>query len=374
MIIHNGSGNDEEERRGRMLCSIAPSDILVAIVERGSPEERAAAISTLVETATLRAERDVLTGLTRQLNISIADIVGLRPPSAGKQRTVYDVGHGGAGQLPGIKVRGEGDPPSIDEAVNDAYDGSGLVYDFYHSVYNRDSIDGNGLDLISSVHYKTNYDNAAWSPLHSQMLYGDGSGRIFKKGSLTKEISVIAHELTHGVTQFTAGLVYHKAPGALNESFSDVVGSLVKQYSREQIADEADWLIGEGILGSALHGSALRSMKAPGTAHDLDRQPAHMRDYVDLPDDDEPGHDNGGVHINSGIPNRAFYLAATAIGGYAWEKAGLVWYVTLTDRLKPHADFRDAAEATVAVAGELFGSGEVQDKVGDAWRQVGVLD
>jgi Zn-dependent metalloprotease len=373
MNIQGGARHAEKSRHGHALCSIAPPDVLVAVIERGSPEERAAAISTLVETAALRAERDVLSGLSRQLNIDIADLVELPPASAEKQRTVYDARHGGPAALPGIKVRAEGDPPSIDEAVNEAYDGSGVVYDFYRNVHNRNSVDGKGLELVSSVHYKVNYDNAGWSPLRSQMLYGDGSGRIFMVGSLTKEISVIAHELTHGVTQFTAGLVYHKAPGALNESFSDVFGSLVKQYGRGETADEADWLIGEGILGSALHGPALRSMKAPGTAHDLDTQPAHMNDYMDLPDDDEPGHDNGGVHINSGIPNKAFYLAATAIGGYAWEKAGLIWYVTLTDRLRPHSGFLEAAEATVEVAGELFGSGEVQEKVGNAWQQVGVL-
>ncbi len=168
--------------------------------------------------------------------------------------------------------------------------------------------------------------------------------------------------------------MYHKQPGALNESMSDVFGSLVKQHGRGQTTDQADWLIGEGILGSALHGQALRSMKAPGTAFDLDRQPAHMDNYQDLPDDDDPRNDHGGVHINSGIANHAFFLAATAMGGYAWEKAGRIWYVTLTERLKPFSEFLDAAEATVTVAGELFGDGsQEQEHVRDAWRQVGVL-
>jgi Zn-dependent metalloprotease len=206
------------------------------------------------------------------------------------------------------------------------------------------------------------------------MVYGDGSGMMFAKGAFTRATDVIGHELTHGVTQYTAGLVYHKQPGALNESMSDVFGSLVKQYGRGQTADQADWLIGEGILGSAVHGEALRSMKAPGTAFDLDRQPAHMDDFQDLPDDDNPHNDHGGVHINSGIPNHAFFLAATAMGGYAWEKAGRIWYVTLTERLQPFSEFLAAAEATVTVAGELFGDGsQEQDHVRDAWRRVGVL-
>jgi Zn-dependent metalloprotease len=375
MTIHRGTCRTGQAHLGQVLCSIAPPDILVAVAERGSPEEREAAITTLVETAALRAERDVVSSLARQLNVSVAELAFMAAPSApsvGKRRTVYDAEHGG--DLPGRKVRSEGDPPVADEAVNEAYDGSGTTYDFYLDVFDRNSLDGEGMELVSSVHYRTDYDNAGWSPLRSQMIYGDGSGRIFKVGGLTKDITVIGHELTHGVTQFTAGLVYHKQPGAVNESFSDVFGSLVKQHSLGQTADQADWLIGEGILGGALHGEALRSMKAPGTAHDLDRQPAHMDDFVDLPDDEEPAHDHGGVHINSGIPNRAFFLAASAIGGNAWEKAGRIWYVALTERLRPHSEFREAAEATVEVAGKLFGNGgDEQDKVRSAWRQVGVL-
>ena len=153
----------------------------------------------------------------------------------------------------------------------------------------------------------------------------------------------------------------------------------MKQYSRGETAEQADWLIGGGILGSALQGTALRSLKAPGTAWSTsgggrDNQPAHMDDYVNLPDDGNPANDHGGVHINSGIPNHAFYLAATAIGGNAWEHAGRIWYVTLTERLGPRSDFLEAAAATVEVAGELFGvDGDEQKKVRGAWQQVGVL-
>lgn len=215
--------------------------------------------------------------------------------------------------------------------------------EFYSEVYGRDSIDRRGMELISSVHYGVAFDNAFWNS--AQMVYGDGSGRIFQEGAFTRPIDVVAHELTHGVTEFTSGLEYSTQPGALNESFSDVFGSLVKQYSLGQTADEADWLIGEGALVPAM-GRALRSMKEPGTANSGDRQPGHMRDYLDLPDDNDPRNDNGGVHINSGIPNRAFYLAATAIGGNAWEKAGRIWYGTLTDRLGRRSSFERRATAT----------------------------
>ncbi|WP_433359201.1 M4 family metallopeptidase [Streptosporangium sp. CA-115845] len=354
-------------------CCIAPPDLLEAVAEQGTAEEREAALRTLTASETSRAQRASVTGALRQLAFTIADVA----PAPGMVRTVYDAEHGGDFDLPGKKRRGEGEPPFGDAAVDDAYDGAGATYDFYRTVFGRDSIDGRGLEIVSSVHYGNDYDNAAW--IGFQMIYGDGSGQIFTKGSLTKAVDIVAHELTHGITQFTAHLVYSKQPGALNESFSDVFGSLVKQYGRRQNAEQADWLIGEGILGSALRGTALRSLKAPGTAWSTptggrDRQPAHMRDYLDLPDDGNPSNDHGGVHLNSGIPNHAFYLAATAIGGNAWERAGRIWYVTLTERLRPRSNFRQAAEATVEVAGELFGAdGDEQRKVRAAWQQVGVL-
>ena len=204
------------------------------------------------------------------------------------------------------------------------------------------------------MHYGIRYENAFWDG--AQMVYGDGGGQLFNEGAFTHALDVIGHELTHGVTQYTAGLEYSKQSGALNESFSDVFGVLVKQFAAKQEADEDEekWLIGAGSLVPKW-GRALRSMKAPGTAWQGDQQPATMDDYVDLPDDNDPSNDNGGVHINSGIPNHAFYLAATTLGGYAWEKAGRVWYVTLTDRLGPDSQFTDAATATVEVARELFG-------------------
>jgi Zn-dependent metalloprotease len=147
----------------------------------------------------------------------------------------------------------------------------------------------------------------------------------------------------------------------------------VKQSRRNQTADAADWLIGEGLLASGVQGVALRSMKAPGTAYDdpvlgKDPQPAHMDDFV------RTYEDNGGVHINSGIPNRAFYLAATRLGGYAWEKAGRIWYETLRDsRLRTNSGFRRFATLTVANAGRLFGVPSVeQTTVAAAWHDVGI--
>jgi len=337
-------------------CCVVPPHMLEKISENGTPDERRAALSTLALSERFRARRQMLAALP------------LLTLAGDKRRTIYDAHH--STSLPGTRVRSEGDAPAADPATNEAYDGAGATYDLYLDVYARNSIDGRGMRLDSTVHYGSGYDNAFWNG--TQMVYGDGDGKLFKR--FTISVDVIGHELTHGITERTAGLEYSYQPGALNESISDVFGSLVKQRSLNQEAGEADWLIGEGILVPSL-GAALRSMKAPGTAMEHDPQPADMQHYVELPDDGVPAHDNGGVHINSGIPNHAFYLAATSIGGYAWDKAGKIWYQTLTEgHLKPDSEFKDAANATVGVAGELFGAGSSEHAaVEDAWQQVGVL-
>lgn len=342
------------ERRFPVQC-IIPPHMLRELASRGRDVLKASAFQTLNLSAQQRGERKIA-GL-----LSFAGIV----PAGQKRRTVYDARN--QSQAPGQLVRGEGDPPSADPAVNEAYDGAGATYDFYQSVFNRNSIDDRGMRLDASVHYSQNFDNALWNG--SQMIYGDGDNEIF--GRFTAAVDVIAHELTHGVTQFEAGLEYHGQSGALNESVSDVFGSLVKQRLTNQTAAQADWLIGAELFKPGVQGQAIRSMKAPGTAYnDLnlgqDPQPAHMRNY------DQTTDDNGGVHINSGIPNHAFYLAASSLGGFAWQKAGQIWYKTLP-RLNAAADFQFFADVTFAVAGELYGAGgPEQTAVRDAWDQVGI--
>lgn len=337
------------------ICCVVPPHILREIAKNGDPDQQDWAFQNLALSDRIRGQRDVMGNLT-----------AVMLSAGGKRRTVFDAKNGT--ELPGTVVRGEGDPPSNDVTVNEAYDGAGATYDFYHDVFQRNSIDDQGLRLDSTVHYNQNYDNAFWNG--QQMVYGDGDGEIFNR--FTVSIDVIGHELTHGVTQYEAGLVYMGQQGALNESMSDVFGSLVKQWVKKQTAEEADWLIGEGLFTSKIKGVALRSMKAPGTAYDdpllgKDPQPGHMKDIY------KGNKDNGGVHINSGIPNRAFYLAAIAIGGYAWEKAGKIWYITLRDRLRPWSDFSRAAKHTIAVARELYGQNSTEQKaVRDAWKQVGV--
>jgi hypothetical protein len=204
------------------------------------------------------------------------------------------------------------------------------------------------------------------------MVFGDGDGVIFER--FTRSLDVIGHELAHGVTEHTAGLLYQGQSGALNESVSDVFGVLVKQHRLGQSAEQADWLVGAELFNPSVQGRALRDMRNPGTAYDdprlgTDPQPAHMDDYVDTRDD------NGGVHINSGIPNRAFVLAALAIGGNAWEVPGAIWYAVLAgEGIKADCDFATFAGLTVTAAGTAHGEGsEQQVAVRTAWEQVGVL-
>jgi Zn-dependent metalloprotease len=306
----------------------------------------------------------------QRLTRDAAQLIAQPPPATtpvAAKRTLHDAAH--QESLPGKTVRAEGAAATGDQQVDEVYDWLGVTFDFYNAAYSRNSIDGAGLPLVATVHYSTDYDNAFWEG--SQMVYGDGDQQIFK--TFTGPLDVTGHELTHGVTQYSGGLDYQGQSGALNESLSDVFGSLVKQYHLGQTAEQADWLIGQGMFTDSVNGVALRSMKAPGTAYDdpnlgKDPQPADMSGYV------QTDSDNGGVHINSGIPNHAFYLAATTIGGHAWEKAGRVWYDTLTSRRVPQgADFATFASMTCATAGSLFGEKSTEsDAVRDAWTKVGV--
>ena len=329
---------------------IVPPRLLEQLLNHEDADVRAAARTSRVSTARLRGQRDVLAQTFAPMAVP------------GMHRSIMDAEH--AANPTGKLVRAEGSAPVDDQAVDEAYDGLGATYNLYSQVFHRDSIDDKGLPLQGVVHYDSDYNNAFWNG--ARMIFGDGDGKAFI--SFTKALDVIGHELTHGVTEFTCNLEYHNQSGALNESMSDVFGTLVKQYALKQTVDEADWLIGAGILGPALEGRALRSMKDPGSAFKGDDQPGHMKDYMTFPDTD--AGDYGGVHTNSGIPNKAFFLAATAIGGNAWKEAGQIWYKALL-ALKPTSDFSACATACFHVAGRDF-SGREQEAVLKAWTAVGV--
>jgi len=349
------------------LHCIIPPYMLDSMAARGTPQQQDYARRCLASSNSLRAARER----------TIAGIGSPAPERAtaaiGKERIVYSANN--ATNLPGQPVRGEGDPPTGDAAADEAYDGSGYTYDLYQQVYGRDSIDGDNLRLDSTVHYDRGFDNAFWDG--RQMVYGDGDQDLPAEQQLfnrfTASLDVIGHELTHGVTQYTANLVYRDQSGALNEHFSDVFGALVKQRQLNQQAEVADWLVGAELFTDNVQGDAIRSMKAPGTAYDdpvlgKDPQPAHMDDFVNT------SQDNGGVHINSGIPNFAFYRIAVDLGGNAWDKAGTIWYRTLTaGRLSPNAVFQDVVNLTSEVAGDLHGVGSAEQRaVNNGWAAAGL--
>jgi Zn-dependent metalloprotease len=341
------------------VCGVIPPHILAKMAEQTEHEAGDDARSTLEHMRELATER------VRTFIEGGAPAAAAATPLK-KRRNVYDAQH--SHKLPGKLVMSEHKPRSADVEVAEAYDGSGATFDFYAQIFSRKSIDDRGMRLDSTVHYGTRFDNAMWNG--HQMVYGDGDGRLFNR--FTASLDVIGHELTHGVTQFTAALGYTGQNGALNEHISDAFGIMVKQFKLGQTANESDWLIGASLFAPGVHGKAVRSMAAPGTAYDdpilgRDPQPAHMRDYVDTPDD------NSGVHINSGIPNHAFYLAAIALGGRTWEVLGRIWYHALTERLTADADFSDFARATVDIAGERYGNGgRVQRAVAESWSSVGL--
>jgi Zn-dependent metalloprotease len=331
-------------------CFIISSKMLRKLAEQAPTDaERHCLLDQAEVSAHLRGQRSV----TRSKVQGVATV-------GDKHRSVYDAGNKSV--LPGKLVREEGSAASKDIAVDQAYDGAGATYDFYREILQRNSIDGKGMRLDSTVHYQNRFNNAFWNG--EQMVYGDGDGKLFL--SFTGAIDVIGHELTHGVTQYAVpgGLVYEDQSGALNESISDVFGSLVKQWSLKQSAEQADWLIGAGIMAPSV-GKALRSMADPGNTAITwsgDDQPKTMAGYIE----------NGDVHTNSGIPNHAFYAAAIALKGNAWDKAGPIWYKALA-LLTPNATFADMAKATAESAALLYGADSPeQHAVLAAWKVVGV--
>jgi Zn-dependent metalloprotease len=354
------------------MCSILPPYIVKHM--RTSGDER---LERIAETM-----QDIMQRLRerRQERFSAIAPQILAPSPTPLERTIFDCGK--TNQLPGRRVFGEGESLPADPAAKEAYTYCGVTWKFYRDVFKRYSVDNRGLPLKSSVHYQegpNGLDNAFWDG--SQMIYGDGDAIVF--GRFTQSLDVIGHELTHGVTQNTAALAYAGQSGALNEHFSDVFGILVRQWQGAANGDahqsdpgSADWIIGKELFLPGVKGVGLRSMSNPGSAYDdprigKDPQPKHMSGYVQL--ENTPDQDNGGVHFNSGIPNYAFYLAAKAIGGPAWETTGSIWYITLTERLRADADFAKCATETISVARDHYGDAIAQ-KVAAAWASVGVQD
>lgn len=353
------------------VCGFVPSYILEAIVASSTaPEEsKVACKATLEHKHKCEAHLHGVSSVPQTLQASLSATNG----PAGPQRRIYDCQE--KEEFPKKPVRSEGEERSKDRQVNNCYDGFKITYDFYSTVFGRKSLDGKDMPLLGYVHFKPDedavgYNNAYWDGQKNRMVFGDGDHIFFDY--LTDSLDVIAHELSHGFVQYSSPLEYYEQAGALNESCADVFGCMVEQWHMRQSADEADWNLGQTLFPVAFTGSALRTLKA-GKAYTsdpvfrTDRQPKHMKNYY-------TGEEDGrGVHINSGIPNHAFYLASKAIGGNSWEKAGQVWYKTMTSGLIPYkCDFNIFAKTTVKIAGESFDSA-VKGAILDAWVKVGVL-
>jgi Zn-dependent metalloprotease len=355
----------------RPIHCILPPHVLRNIARNGGDAERDAALGSLALDETARAERSAIAIETPPAALRAmrggALLGAMRSAKPKPRRTIHDAG--GTEELPGRVVRAEGQRATGDKAADEAYAGLGATWDFLFDEYGRDSLDGEGMPLVATVHFGRQYDNAFWDG--QQMVFGDGDGQLFHRFTVAPDI--IGHELAHGLVTHECNLRYRGQPGALNEHVADVFGSLVLQRKAKQTADQAHWLIGKGLLTRRVQGVALRSMQAPGTAYDdpllgKDPQPDHMDRYV------RTTQDYGGVHINSGIPNKAFYLVAMTIGGKAWERAGRIWYETVRDpRVRTTATFSDFAVRTVFNARALYGTRSAEARaVLDAWRAVGV--
>lgn len=325
-----------------MRCKFIPSYLLHRLVEVDDEILASGARRTVLIDDRVRSRRSAIA-----------------PQAAGEGAwQIHDAESGTA--LPGRLVRSAGAPEAGDMTVDEAATGITESLALFTDL-GRSSYDDRGATVVATVHYEQDYDNAFWNG--TQLVFGDGDGTVFDR--FTKPIDVLGHELAHAVTQFTADLRYQGQSGALNESMSDVFGSCIKQRHLGHDAASADWLVGEGIFLPGVNGRALRSMSEPGTAYDdpaigKDPQVGSMVDFVETTDD------NGGVHLNSGIPNRAFVIAALAIGGESWSGAGRIWYAALTSGLSQDSDFAAFAAATVAAAGGHTAA------VKDAWMQVGV--
>lgn len=328
-------------------CTFVPPHILDHIARvhaRESLEPSAAQRSAVVSAEFRRTRRYQAPGILEAESVAASAAVeeapeGLTaPPPASAGRLIYDDLNQWNENVQ--FVRGEGDPAVAGQNANRAYDHLGSVHQYYRDKLGRNSIDNAGLNIVGNVNFGVGFDNAFWDPATLVMVFGNGSNTVFK--DLTGDIDVPGHEMTHGVTQFTAGLNYTPdQTGALNESFSDMLGTAIDAWVNNRDADGHNWLIGEDIMADNLYGEALRSMAEPGTAYDnplmgRDPQPRDMSGYFQPAD----------PHIMSGIPNRWFYLICKEIG---IDAGALIMYQTLQN-LWPTAVFNDAALVAAAQA------------------------
>lgn len=303
------------------------------------------------------------------INKNIQDITALAANQPGQKTgiSVYDAHH--STDLPGKFVASNASQTNkkIDAIAKKVLKSAQDVHQFWLKNFNLNSFDGQGAEIKSTVHYGHDFPNAFWNG--EQIVFGDGN-KYFQ--NLTN-LAVIGHEFGHAITGNK--LNYEGESGALNEHLSDVWGALVDQFQKKQTVNQASWLIGEDCIRVGNKHYPLRSMKNPGTAYDSpflgkDPQPNHYSKRY------KGKEDFGGVHINSGIPNKAFYLFAHAQGGYAWEKAGRLWYMAVQTKglLHPNCKMHEFAQATIHTALKHFPKDfKMHQDLVNAWKSVGVV-
>lgn len=287
-----------------------------------------------------------------------------------KNRATYTLAGGTV--LPGTLSRSEGQTAGGDATLNQAHDNAGLVWDYYNTRHARDSFDGAGAQIKSSVHYSTNYVNAFWNG--TQMVYGDGNG---VDSSALTVLDVVGHEITHAVTERSSNLVYANESGALNEAMSDIFGAAIEAY-RDNAVSGNTWKVGEECWTPGTAGDSLRQMDDPGLYGDYDYYPTRYTGTAD----------NGGVHGNSGIANLAFALmvkggkhprnktqnVVTALNAdlkVGIQMAADIFYKANTTCLSPGSTFRDARGCTETIANSVYGAAAAAS-VTAAWTAVGV--
>lgn len=360
-------------------CFLVPPLVLTRLAaNHPDPAVRASA------TKTLAYDREIRTARVNAQQLAASHPTGTSATNAPKpsvpksfstprftpQRTIYNAHH--RNDLRATEqLRNEDGIAATDPSANAAYDTLGIAFNYFDQIHGRNSLDGLGAPLIGIIHYAENYANAFWDG-NGHMIFGDGDNLIIRTDTLVSAIDVVAHELTHAITQSTYQLNYTAQAGALNEHISDVFGTLTRQRHHGIAANEDHWLIGHDVVGTALafpdgRPSALRSMLNPGTANPYDQQPNHMTTYY------RGTADHRGVHENSGIPNRAFATAAIEIGGNTWETLGPVWYRALTTNRRPSARFTTFANDTIHASQQLNGPNHpITLAIHKAWTIVGI--
>lgn len=338
-------------------CSIIPQVVLEKLANdsRFSASDRSGLVDMSKLDAEIRKVREQARKLTMVASATAQGLIALAVTPSVK---IFDCKN--TTVLPGTPISNPA--TSADPTVKQTFGVTSEVIDFYKTVFGRNSIDDAGMTLQSSVHYGLRYNNAFWNGF--QMAYGDGDGAIFI--DFTKGDDVMCHELTHGVTQFTLSLTYRNQPGGLNESMSDVFGSMFRQWRAKQAVTAADWLIGKDIMGPAATSkkiTCLRDMANPKSAHCLAPQIDHFKSFT-------PGMD---PHYSSGVPNLAFYKIAMALGGNSWDKAGQIWYKALTGGRSPNMSMKRFANRTRAVTAALYpGDATTAKAVNNGWVAVGL--